>query len=528
MNILDWSVQLAGGDNAFHTANAGHFPLDRQVVLNTQTGQYKIGDGTSTLGALTYYGGSSSAYTGTANRITITGTVIDIGADVVTLTGSQALTNKTGNISQWTNNSGYLIASALTPYLTTATASATYQPIGSYLTGLTVATTTITGGTSTRILYNNAGVLGEYLVTGTGTTAVLSTSPTFTTNITTPSVILSGNISSAAWTTSGIGLRTVARTLTDTTSSGTVAAAYTNLLGGNTIAATSATTFTNYYATFISTPIAGANVIITNRWAAGFGGNVEIKNTVPSSSVRLRTQNLSTTGFSLNGVYSDDGASSASLAVFNTAGGVGSFYDSSTAGLSTNSALSFIVNERVNGGWVMTAGGFGSNSEMIRVLPIATTGAITTFSFRGKANTGQTASTNIPGFLFTTGSRQYATGAIATQTEFSITSPAYLFVAASVITNAFTLFVAAPTAGANATITNNYAIGTTGSVNIASGNLFNSGTQVLSTRDTGWTVFTGASNKVTSYATGSVTLIQLAERVAALQIALTTHGAIGA
>lgn len=54
--------------------------------------------------------------------------------------------------------------------------------------GLTVGTTTITSGTNTRILYNNSGVLGEYLVTGSGTTAVLSTSPTFTTAITSPIV----------------------------------------------------------------------------------------------------------------------------------------------------------------------------------------------------------------------------------------------------------------------------------------------------------------------------------------------------
>jgi hypothetical protein len=49
--------------------------------------------------------------------------------------------------------------------------------------GLTVGTSTITGGTNTRILYNNNGVLGEYSVTGTGTTAVLSTSPTFITSL---------------------------------------------------------------------------------------------------------------------------------------------------------------------------------------------------------------------------------------------------------------------------------------------------------------------------------------------------------
>ncbi|HTH22214.1 MAG TPA: hypothetical protein VL854_08355 [Nitrososphaeraceae archaeon] len=47
--------------------------------------------------------------TGTANRITISaGNVFDIGTDVVTLSGAQLLQNKTGNISQWTNDAGYI------------------------------------------------------------------------------------------------------------------------------------------------------------------------------------------------------------------------------------------------------------------------------------------------------------------------------------------------------------------------------------------------------------------------------------
>lgn len=54
--------------------------------------------------------------------------------------------------------------------------------------GITVGTTTITSGTNTRILYNNAGVVGEYTVTGSGTTVPLSTSPDFTTGITIGSV----------------------------------------------------------------------------------------------------------------------------------------------------------------------------------------------------------------------------------------------------------------------------------------------------------------------------------------------------
>jgi len=54
------------------------------------------------------------ALTGTANRVTISATnVFDTGTDIVTLTGAQALSNKTGLISQWTNNSGYLTTAIL-------------------------------------------------------------------------------------------------------------------------------------------------------------------------------------------------------------------------------------------------------------------------------------------------------------------------------------------------------------------------------------------------------------------------------
>lgn len=54
-----------------------------------------------------------------------------------------------------------------------------------------------------------------------------------------------------------------------------------------------------------------------------------------------------------------------------------------------------------------------------------------------------------------------------------------------------------------------------------------SGTQVVGARDTGWTAMTGSPDKATAYATGTVTLAQLAGRVAFLQAALTAHGLIG-
>lgn len=49
---------------------------------------------------------------------------------------------------------------------------------------LIVGTTTITGGATTRILYDNAGVLGEYTISGSGTVVAMATAPTFSTSIT--------------------------------------------------------------------------------------------------------------------------------------------------------------------------------------------------------------------------------------------------------------------------------------------------------------------------------------------------------
>jgi len=47
--------------------------------------------------------------------------------------------------------------------------------------GLTIGTTTITSGTSGRVLYDNAGVVGEMTTTGSGTVLALATSPSLTT-----------------------------------------------------------------------------------------------------------------------------------------------------------------------------------------------------------------------------------------------------------------------------------------------------------------------------------------------------------
>lgn len=140
--------------------------------------------------------------------------------------------------------------------------------------------------------------------------------------------------------------------------------------------------------------------------------------------------------------------------------------------------------------------------------PIASaSGSFTTFTFTKPNNTTQTASANIQGFLFTTGSRQWNTGAITTQQEILITSPTYSFTGASTITDAYSLFVNAPTAGTNATITNRYAAGFSGGVEINGQVNIIGGTTLLLQNTSGLNIQNvGSDRKISSSRTGGNTI----------------------
>lgn len=105
---------------------------------------------------------------------------------------------------------------------------ATY--VGGVGVGLTVGSTAITGGTTTRILYNNAGTLGEYTLTGTGTVVAMATSPSFTTPILgTPT---SGTLTNCTIPVGGVsGLGTGVATFLATPSSANLASAVTDEAG---------------------------------------------------------------------------------------------------------------------------------------------------------------------------------------------------------------------------------------------------------------------------------------------------------
>jgi lysophospholipase L1-like esterase len=248
---LDLKDGLSGFRTRFRITNTD----DREILFSDQIGSFSIN------------GNSNTATTLATGR---------------TISGTGEATFTTGSFNGSANVSGAV----------TLTNSAV---IGKVLTGYA-------SGSGTVAATDNILQAIQKL---NGNDALKSTiaSPSFTGIVTTPQLSISGNVTSAAWTTNGLRLKGVPGTLTDNSSSGTVATAYTDVLGGNTIAASNATTFTNYITMYLKDPTAGANVTMSNKYALGaesarFGtsNQVTVSNTgiLSATSAALTTPIITT------------------------------------------------------------------------------------------------------------------------------------------------------------------------------------------------------------------------------------------
>jgi hypothetical protein len=242
------------------------------------------------------------------------------------------------------------------------------------------------GGGSAITSSGAGGALGSNAFSSTSYFPLAGGTITGATTFSSAPITLSGNISAAAWTTNGIRIKGVAATFTDTTSSGTVATAYTDVIGGNTIAASSATTFTNYHTLFINIPVAGSNVTITRKYALGLGGALQIANGSPilpsaDGTTALNLANAAGTPVvtvdTTNGILTTQAITGNTVARFNGATGSANVFINSATGQNPNVAFSVnSVNKKYfgvdnsTGNFRVLASDAGSNATLLTLTDV--------------------------------------------------------------------------------------------------------------------------------------------------------------
>lgn len=180
--------------------------------------------------------------------------------------------------------------------LTISGKTVTYTPSGGGGGGITIGTTTITSGTNTRILYNNAGVVGEYTVTGTGTTAVLSASPTLTGIVPVTSSVTTGTGTSSGFSVAADSLTTGAGA--NFASSSVTSGSVVNIASTSTAAA--------------SSTLKGLNIAIS-------GANGTTAQTVTGATISVTNTNA-TSGTNVGLSIAASGATTSNKAIDVTAG----------------------------------------------------------------------------------------------------------------------------------------------------------------------------------------------------------------
>ena len=378
-----------------------------------------------------------------------------------------------------------------------------------------------------------AGVISDE--TGTGS-LVFGTSPTFTTSLLTPNVTgISGNLvfTNAAQSSGAITNFTLINSFnTNQTATknipnfivsgankqwatGTVPLQYFNHLTANTVSAVGASTFTSVYGLFVEAATAGTNATITNNWAIGAnGGGIIVRG---AAGTGLDVGNLS----SLLSVNCSSGVTSA-YNIFVTNGAM-TIQTVTPTLVFNNSAVQ--VRRNSNSLFLdtyddLTVRNTLSLYNMLVLRGTKTTGALISFDFTAPTNTNQTLSTNIPNFKITGSNKQWAGGAgvatLATQYFNYFTANTVAFVNANTATNVYNLFVEAPIAGTNATITNNYALGLAGSLKI--NDTFN----IVFDTTTGTKIATSTTQKISFW--NATPIVQPTTAVAAATVVSGTGG----
>ena len=191
---------------------------------------------------------------------------------------------------------------------------------------------------------------------------------------------LAGNITTTAWTTAGVRHKNAAATLTDTSSSGTVEAAYSNVFGGNTIAASNVTVFTKYSTFYLAEPSAGANVSFINKYALLTPGTIGagVLEVSGSDEPTYGAELLTTAGWTANAGWTESPDDA-----FSHTSGTDTLTHSAAIANATKYQLAYTITGRTAGTITITVGG-------------ATTGAVAATGTFGPTTSSAAALTVTP------------------------------------------------------------------------------------------------------------------------------------
>ena len=195
----------------------------------------------------------------------------------LTLGTANQTTTMLGNISAITSNQTV----TLSPTGSTGTVTIAPVTLTGNINNMNIGATT--RGTGAFTTFGATGVVTvatttnnqSYSTTGAGTITIssgtLGSIDNMTIGGTTPAVVNFSQlvnpttaVSSTAWTTTGVNIKSQARTYTDSSSvAGTIAASYINVIGAPTFASTNAITITEAANLYVSAPVAGTNSTLT-------------------------------------------------------------------------------------------------------------------------------------------------------------------------------------------------------------------------------------------------------------------------
>jgi len=497
MGIVNGSLELGYKNLAWFNANPTLVLKEGQIVYLQQTGTYKIGNGTSTLSALSFLGVSSE--TQTLQNVT------DLGATTTNSITANGFVKSGGTASQFLKANGSVDS---TTYLSTQVVPvggttgqilakvddtdynlewienyANYTSVLKHTVKASVALTKgqavyVSGASGTNMLVSKASNVSE--TTSSKTLGLIAQDLAINGQ---GFVITEGLLSNLNTNSATIGDPVwlgVDGALIYGLASKPYAPAHLVFIGIVTrVSATVGEIFVKVQNGFelneihdvdLKTTLPSNNEILTYESSTGLWKNKSVvsalgftpyNSTNPSNYISGITSGMVTTalGFTpYNSTNPSGYITGITSGMVTTALGFTPYNATNPSGYITSSALTpyaplsnptfttAITTPIVNG----VSGNLAFNNA------VQTSGAITAFTFTKPNNTGQTASTQINGFVVNGGTRQWATGNIGTQSENVWGATTYSFVGASTITNAYGNVFNAPVAGTNATITNNF------------------------------------------------------------------------